>query len=123
MGMYTAHVDPNDLMKRFGVDIDFWEQADLLMRAEKYPEPEVKEMLAWLGREFGRIEAKPVVMEAQVRMYLALRDLAKEREYDAVCVKCLPGASCCSHDVLPRHRASQRPLGSSRSKGVDGVRL
>ena len=90
MGMYTAHVDPNDLMKRFGVDIDFWEQADLLMRAEKYPEPEVKEMLAWLGREFGRIEAKPVVMEAQVRMYLALRDLAKEREYDAVCVKCLP---------------------------------
>ena len=90
MGMYTAHVDPSELMKRFGVDIDFWEQADLIARAQKYPEPEVKEMLAWMSREFGRIEAKPEVMEAQVRMYLALRDLTKEREYDAVCVKCLP---------------------------------
>jgi L-fucose isomerase len=90
MGMYTAHVDPSELMKRFGVEIDFWEQVDLLQRARAYPEGEVKEMLAWLAEEFGGIEAKGEVMDAQVRMYLALRDLVKEKEYDAVCVKCLP---------------------------------
>jgi L-fucose isomerase len=95
MGMYTAHVDPSELMKRFGVDIDGWEQVELLRRAELVPQTEVGRMLEWLRREFGRIEAKEEVLEAQVRMYLALVELIGEKRYDAVCVKCLPELPAC----------------------------
>jgi L-fucose isomerase len=95
MGMYTAHVDPSELMRRFGVDIDGWEQVDVLRRAESAPAVEVQAMLAWVRKEFGRIEAKAEVLEAQVRMYLALRELIEEKQYDAVCVKCLPELPAC----------------------------
>jgi L-fucose isomerase len=95
MGMYTAHVDPSELMRRFGVDIDGWEQVDVLRRAESAPAAEVQAMLAWIKSEFGRIEAKAEVLEAQVRMYLALRELIEEKQYDAVCVKCLPELPAC----------------------------
>jgi L-fucose/D-arabinose isomerase len=90
MGMYTAHVDPTVIRRDFGVEIDFWEQAELINKAQSYPPAEVKELVAWLHRDFGRVEAKPDVVDAQARLYLALRDFAKAKEYDAVCVKCLP---------------------------------
>jgi L-fucose isomerase len=35
------------------------------------------------------------VLEAQVRMYLALVELIGEKRYDAVCVKCLPELPAC----------------------------
>ncbi len=95
MGMYTAHVDPSSLMSKFGIDIDGWEQVEVLRRAEKVPAAEVERMLQWMHSEFGRIEAKPEVMEAQARMYLALRELIAEKQYDAVCVKCLPELPAC----------------------------
>ncbi len=95
MGMYTAHVDPSSLMSRFGIDIDGWEQVEVLRRAEKVPEGEVAHMLKWMRAEFGRIEAKKDVMDAQIRMYLALQELIKEKQYDAVCVKCLPELPAC----------------------------
>ncbi len=95
MGMYTAHVDPTVVRRTFGVEIDYWEQVELLRRSQEYPKAEVAEMIGWMKKEFGRIEAKPDVLDAQVRMYLALRDLAVEKEYDAVCVKCLPELPAC----------------------------
>jgi L-fucose isomerase len=95
MGMYTAHVDPSELMRRFGVDIDGWEQVELLRRAEAVPQADVDAFVRWLAREFGAIEAKPAVIAAQSRMYLALLDLIREKEYDAVCVKCLPELPGC----------------------------
>lgn len=95
MGMYTAHVDPSELMKRFGCDIDYWEQVDLLRRAEAIPAEQAELMLGWLKREFGRIEAKEEVLLAQIRMYLALLELIEEKSYDAVCVKCLPELPAC----------------------------
>ncbi len=90
MGMYTSHVDPTAVRRTFGVEIDFWEQVELIGLAQAYPAAEVGTMIQWLHRDFGAVTAKPEVVEAQARMYLALRDLARRREFDAVCVKCLP---------------------------------
>ena len=95
MGMSTAHVDPSELMKRFGCDIDGWEQVDLLRRAEQVAEADVERMLGWLRKEYGRIDAKEEVIRAQVRMYLALVELVGQKQYDAVCVKCLPELPAC----------------------------
>lgn len=95
MGMYTAHVDPSELMKRFGCDIDYWEQIDLLRRAEAIPAGEPEAMLGWLKKEFGAVEAKEEVLLAQIRMYLAMLEMIEKRGYDAVCVKCLPELPAC----------------------------
>ena len=123
MGMYTAHVDPSKLRKTFGVEIDYWEQVELLRRSQEYPAAEVAEMIGWMKNKFGRIEAKADVLDAQVRMYLALRDLAREKEYDAVCVKCLPELPGLPHHLLPGHLAPQRPLRPQGGQGVHRLRV
>jgi L-fucose isomerase len=95
MGMYTAHVDPSEIMKKFGTDIDGWEQVELFRRAEAISEAETQKMFAWVCREFGKIEAKEEVLRAQIKMYLALLELIEEKGYDAIAVKCLPELPAC----------------------------
>jgi L-fucose isomerase len=90
MGMYTSHVDPSEIKQKFGVDIDGWEQAAFLDRARAVPDKDAAEFLKWMRREFGAIEAKDEVMLAQIKMYLALRNLIREQGYDFIAVKCLP---------------------------------
>jgi L-fucose isomerase len=90
MGMYTAHVDPSELKIRFGVDIDGWDEIAVIERSKKMPEQQVTEFYRWMEKTFGGIEAKEEAVKAQIRMYLALRELIEERSYDAVAVKCLP---------------------------------
>lgn len=95
MGMYTTHVDPSFLMRKFGVDIDGWEQVELFRRAEAISEDETQKMFDWVQREFGKIEAKEEVLRAQIKMYLALLELIEEKGYDAIAVKCLPELPGC----------------------------
>ncbi len=95
MGMYTAHVDPSEIMKKFGIDIDGWEQVELIRRAGELPDSEAEEMKKWMHATFGKIEVSDEVLTAQVKLYLALTELVEEKKYDAVCVKCLPDLPAC----------------------------
>lgn len=95
MGMYTAQVDPSMVMRQFGVDLDGWEQLDVIQRGNSFSQGEVEEVYKWICETFGGLEAKKEVVEAQIRMYLALLTLIKEKRYDAVCVKCLPDLPGC----------------------------
>ncbi len=95
MGMYTARIDPSQWMTRFGIDVDGFDQVDLIERSKKYPEKKVKEFLDWMKNEFGGIEVKDKVMIAQIRLYFALRELIKEKDYDFLSVKCLPEMPSC----------------------------
>lgn len=95
MGMFTAHVDPSEIMKRFGVDIDGWEQVDLIQQAQSIPHQETQNFRGWMNSTFGKIEVNDEVINAQINLYLALKKLIQEKEYDAVCVKCLPELPTC----------------------------
>jgi len=95
MGMYTAHVDPSEIMKRFGVDIDGWEQTDLIQRSQNISPKETEEVRKWIHDTFGKTDVKDEVMTAQINLYLALNHLIEEKEYEAVCVKCLPELPTC----------------------------
>ena len=90
MGMYTAHVDPSEIKSRFGVDIDGWDEIAVIERSKRIPEDRVSEFYHWMQQTYGGIEAKAEAVKAQIRMYLALRELIDEKNYDAVAVKCLP---------------------------------
>lgn len=95
MGMYTARIDPSEWMSRFGVDVDGFEQVDVIRRAEKIPDKETKAFFEWMRLEFGGIEVKEEVMRAQIKLYMALRQVIEEKGYDFISVKCLPELPSC----------------------------
>lgn len=90
MGMYTAAIDPNEWRTRFGVDVDGFEQVEVIERAKARPVSEAADFLDWMRTEFGRIEPRDEVMLAQIQLYLTLKELIRERHYDFIAVKCLP---------------------------------
>jgi len=95
MGMYTARIDPSEWMSRFGVDVDGFEQVDVIERSKKYSDQEAKKFLGWMKGQFGGVEAKEEVMLAQIKLYFALRELIEQKGYDFVAVKCLPELPSC----------------------------
>jgi L-fucose isomerase len=95
MGMYTARIDPSEWMSRFGVDVDGFEQVDVVRKAKSYSDEEAVNFLKWMRKEFGGIEVKDEVMIAQIKMYIALREVIKEKGYDFLSVKCLPELPSC----------------------------
>jgi L-fucose/D-arabinose isomerase len=95
MGMYTARIDPSEWMSKFGIDVDGFEQVDLIERSKKYTDKKAEEFLTWIKGEFGAVEVADKVMIAQTKLYFALRDLIKEKGYDFLSVKCLPEMPSC----------------------------
>jgi len=90
MGMYTGRIDPSEWMSRFGVDVDGFEQVDIIERSKKFSDEEAEQFLQWMKKEFAGVEPKKEVMLAQIKLYFALREIIKEKEYDFIAVKCLP---------------------------------
>jgi L-fucose isomerase and related proteins len=90
MGMVTAVCDPNKVKRQFGVEIDSFEQSEIIARAEVYPQKEITFFYNWIKNTFGKIIASDTVMEKQIALYLALRDFCAEKNYDFVSMKCLP---------------------------------
>jgi L-fucose isomerase len=90
MGMLTAVCDPNEVLRRFGVEIDAFEQMDVIARAEAMPDEAASDFLAWMKGRFGKFVAADDVLVRQIKLYLALEELCEKRGYDFVAVKCLP---------------------------------
>jgi len=90
LGMLTAVCDPNEVRVKFGVEIDQFEQMEVIEAAQAMPDERAGPMLAWLRETFGEIVASDDVLVKQIKLYLALRELCAERGYDFLAVKCLP---------------------------------
>jgi len=90
MGMVTAVCDPNEVRRKFGVEIDFFEQMQIISRAEDIDDGQARPFLQWMSETFGKILARQEALLKQVKLYLALKDFVAEKKYDFVAVKCLP---------------------------------
>ena len=90
MGMLTAVCDPNEVRLKFGVEIDSFEQLEVITRAEAMGDTRARSFLKWMQDTFGRIVAKEDALMKQIKLYLALQEIMAEKEYDFVGVKCLP---------------------------------
>ena len=95
MGMYTANVDPSEIKKKFGIDIDGWDEMELIDRSKEISDIKANEFYIWMERTYGAICVKRDVMFAQIKMYIALKELCRERGYDFLAVKCLPYLPAC----------------------------
>jgi L-fucose isomerase len=106
MGMLTAVADPNEVRLKFGVEIDSFEQMEVIERAAEVDEARVRSFYAWMQERFGRIIAKEDAVLKQIRLYLSLQNTIEERAYDFVAVKCLPELPslfttfCLAHAIL-----------------------
>lgn len=106
MGMYTSHADPSEIKRKFGIDIDGWDEGVVVEQSKSIPDAKARDFLAWMREEYGKIEAKEEALLAQIKMYIALQDLVREKGYDFVCVKCLPSLPslhttfCVAHALL-----------------------
>ena len=95
MGMLTARIDPSEWMSRFGIDVDNFDQLDVVRRAKLVPDQQAQQLLDWMAKEFGGIEVRDEVMLAQAKLYIALREVIEEKHYDFIAVKCLPEMPSC----------------------------
>jgi L-fucose isomerase len=106
MGMLTAVTDPNEVLMKFGVDIDCFEQMEIIERAEAISDERPIRFLEWMKETFGKIIATEEVVLKQIKLYLALKDFCAEKQYDFVAVKCLPELPgiyttfCLAHSVM-----------------------
>lgn len=90
MGMVTAVCDPNKVKQQFGIEIDSFEQSEIINRAELIEDKEAEDFLQWMKKTFGKFIARDEVIIKQIKLYLALRDFCEEKRYDFVAIKCLP---------------------------------
>jgi L-fucose isomerase len=90
LGMYTAAIDPNQWMRQFGVEVESWDQLAVVERARALPDRAVEHHLQWAHETFGSINVSDEVMRAQLKLYLAAREMIAEQGFDFVSVRCLP---------------------------------
>lgn len=106
MGMLTAVCDPNEVRRKFGVEIESFEQMAVIERAEQIDEARVEHFFNWMKETFGGFVASRSVINKQIRLYLALKDIIAENEYSFVASKCMPEmlgtytSFCLAHSIL-----------------------
>lgn len=90
MGMVTAVCDPNEVREKFGVEIETFEQMEIIRRADLVSEENVQFFYNWIEKTFGGIVTTRQAMEKQIRLYLAMKEFCTENHYSFVSSKCLP---------------------------------
>ena len=90
MGMVTAVCDPNDFKMRFGIEVDSFEQMNVIAMAETISDEKAYEFFDWIKQTYGEIVANEVAMIKQIKLYLAMVEFCRMMNYDFVAVKCLP---------------------------------
>jgi len=95
MGMYTAAANGDQWMREFGIDVEQIDQYELVVRAEKVP-PEIKtKAREWLEKMVKEVrydgkQLTPEILEKQIAIYYAAKELIDEYELDFVGFKGQP---------------------------------
>ena len=88
-GFYNMMVDPRLLRHRLGLDIGEHEMAELVSRAKTYKTADVKSTVEQIrGAAAAVTVSSDESFDRVTRVYLALRDMVQEHDYDALSVQC-----------------------------------
>lgn len=92
LGMYTAAASLTDWQRLFGIDVENIEQDDIIRAGEKATPEEIEKAFAWLTDYVGEIRydgdgLTPEKLKTQIRSYIGLRDIIKERQLDFIGIK------------------------------------
>jgi L-fucose isomerase len=95
MGMYTAVADGAQWLEQFGVDVEEIDQLELVRRAETIDPARATAGRAWLeahaaGVHYDGERLTPELLERQIRLYHAMRELIDDRHLDFCGIKGQP---------------------------------
>ncbi len=95
MGMYTAVANLDQWMSLFGIDVEHIDQWEIVRRAKEAPADEVGFAFNWLTKRIKKIhyDGKQLTEEKlklQIRSYIAVREMIKEKKLDFVGIKAQP---------------------------------
>jgi L-fucose isomerase len=93
IGMVTGEANPDLYYAAFGLDVDHFDQSEILRRAVIVPEDTVTKAFQWLGNHVKKIsyddkKLTPGSLKEQIRHYYATKSIIEERQFDFVAVKC-----------------------------------
>jgi len=93
--MYTATAGTDTWLARFGVDVEEIDQFELVRRAEETSNEEAQHGRRWLEKNCRAVHydgqlLTPELLERQIRMYLAMRELIDELHLDFTGIKGQP---------------------------------
>lgn len=102
IGIGTTVADPSQWQSQFGIEFDHCDQYEIVYRAQALEPERVLRHLEWVKKQIPNIQYgekfTEETLERQVRSYLALKDMAAEKNYDFMGVKCQQDMS--DHYVL-----------------------
>lgn len=103
MGMGTAVRDPNDWIKRYGVDVEQIDQVLLLERAKAVDSGIVEYAYNWLKENVGYINPRVPVekIKNQIRLYEATKEICREKGIHFYGIKCQPELSEVTDYAVP----------------------
>jgi L-fucose isomerase len=90
LGMYTAAVDANFWRRQFELEVEAWDQLDVVEKARALPDSAVDRHLAWTKATFGAVAVQDEVVRAAIKLYVACKEIIAQRGFDFVSVRCLP---------------------------------
>ena len=103
MGMGTAVRDPNDWIKRYGVDVEQIDQVVLLERAKAVESTTVEHAYNWLKENVGHIDPRVPAekIKNQIRLYEAAKEVCREKGIAFYGIKCQPELSEVTDYAVP----------------------
>jgi L-fucose isomerase len=95
MGMYTAVSNSDQWLRKFGIDVEEIDQWELVRRAEAADPAELRGAREWLERlcagvEYDGRQLTPQLLERQIGIYVAMRELIEENALDFSGIKGQP---------------------------------
>lgn len=91
-GLYTTMFDGLSLRGRIGVEVEVFDMLEVVQRMEKIDQIEISNLVDKIRKKWmfeGSVEDK--ALEKTARIYLALKEKIKERNYQAISLKCAEG--------------------------------
>ncbi|MGE5604506.1 MAG: L-fucose/L-arabinose isomerase family protein [Bacteroidota bacterium] len=98
LGIYSAGIDPSQWQQLYGIDVEHFDQLEIVRRAEKQDRNEVIALEKWLENQglkfaFNNLLFTKEHLELQIRSYLGTREIVTENNLDFISIKCQPEMS------------------------------
>jgi len=92
LGMYTTVANLDQWQQMFGIDIEHFEQEDIVRYSKEIADHKVNNALVWLEKYVGQIKydgqvLTPEKLKLQIRSYYALRRIIEEKHLDFIGIK------------------------------------
>ena len=91
MGQTCGVADPSQWMRKFGIDIDSRDTTMLIRTAEQVTDGEIAKLMPRLKKLFGKEPERDVVNERSIRLYLAIKKVVQQEEFDFYTIQSFPG--------------------------------